>query len=194
MTHDGLHDKELARRVGMAKADMKSLEKVWRHTSLPRQRKLEIYIAVVETRLLYGLASTWLNAAQRRSLSGFQNRCLRSAMGIKCSYVSRVSNADVLQVSGHIAADQLLLERQLRMFGKVARAPAGSPLQLPSFIPGTLWPATEGYVRRVGRPRREWIQQVSENARRLFGSDLEGLVTDKGAWSMAVRAKMRGTA
>ena len=40
---------------------------------------------------------------------------------------------------------------------KVARAPNNHPLHMAAFIPGTWQPITDKYVRRVGRPRREWV-------------------------------------
>ena len=50
----------------------------------------------------------------------------------------------------------LLLQRQI----PVARAPNNHPLQMSAFIPGTWQPVTDKYVRRVGRPRREWVTEV----------------------------------
>ena len=142
--------------------------------------------------VLYGLAGVCLTVAQQRRLNGFQNRCLRSVLGIQVSFISRISNAEVLRKSGHTIATDLLLVRQLHILGKVLRAPDDSPLRVPSLIPGTTHPATERYVRNVGRPRKEWIRDVMGQAVRLFGSAglVEELARQTDSWKAAVRSKL----
>jgi len=73
LREDGRIGPELARRLGMASADCRTLLRLWRHTSVPKQRKLKGFRSVVETRLTYSLASAWLNTSERRRLDGFQN-------------------------------------------------------------------------------------------------------------------------
>ena len=60
LTHDGLPGHELGRRIGMAKRDFLELQKVWQHSSLPRFRKIEIYKALMESKLMYSLSCLWL--------------------------------------------------------------------------------------------------------------------------------------
>ena len=54
---DGTSGKELSRRIAMAKTTFACLARVWRHASLTQVRKLELYKALVETRLLYSLSA-----------------------------------------------------------------------------------------------------------------------------------------
>ena len=77
--------------------------------------------------------------------------------------VSRISNACVLQCAGCPAAADVILKRQL-LLGKVLRCPVEHPMHQTSFIPGTLQPAISRYIRRVGRPRRDWICEVLDKA------------------------------
>ena len=186
---DGNCDNEIARRIGMAKADFMSLQKIWRHSALPWQRKACIHVSLVESKLLYGLSSMCLTSTQMRRIDGFQCRCLRSILGIKCSYLSRVSNEQIWRRAELPRASDLLRRRQLQILGKTLRAPVGSPLQLPCFIPGTTTPATERYVRRVGRPRKEWIVELSSCAEKLFGSmrETQRLADDRSAWKCSVK-------
>ena len=93
--------------------------------------------------------------------------------GIKQAYLSRISNATVLPRAQHLPATSLLLKKQLLLLGEVLRAPDGYPMKVASFIPGTLRPATERFVRRVGRPRFEWIRYVRDQALILYGSEEE---------------------
>ena len=88
---------EFNKKLGTAWAEFCKLHKLWNHSSLTMRRKVKFYLAVVVSRLLYGLSSVWLNVAESCRLNGFHARCLRKITGIKPSFVSRVSNAAVLQ-------------------------------------------------------------------------------------------------
>jgi hypothetical protein len=87
---------ELGRRIGRAKSDFQALCRVWRHSSLSRRRKLELFASLIESRLLYGLTGAWLRVAERRRLDGFHARCLRQILKIPPAYFSRISNQKVL--------------------------------------------------------------------------------------------------
>ena len=57
-----------------------------------------------------------------------------------------------------------------------------------SFIPNTSIAATELYVRRVGRPRKEWIKEVMCAAINLFGShsNVIDLAKEEYCWKSAI--------
>ena len=161
---------ELSRRVGAASADFRALSRIWRHSSLSRARKLEMFNATVVPKVTYALSTAWLNTAERRRLNGFQCQCLRTIWGIQPSFISRVSNQTVLERTAQKPLSHLLAKQQLLLFGKVARAPEGSIMRDVTFCHKTLSPATEMYVRRRGRPRQEWASELSKLATRLAGS------------------------
>ena len=97
---DGCVRSELHRKIGQAWGDFSILNSFWKHAALTRKRKLEVFDSVVVSRLLYGLSSAWLNAADIRRLNGFHCRCLRVILGIQPSFVSRISNQKVLREAG----------------------------------------------------------------------------------------------
>ena len=70
-------------------------------------------------------------------------------------FLSRTSNAEVLQRSGHVSVSKLLERKPLLLLGKILRHP-NHPLRQASFAPGT-YTATSRYLR-VGRPRKEWMK------------------------------------
>ena len=110
LAHDGLPGHELdriGRRIGMAKRDFLELQKVWKHSSLPRFRKIAIYKALIESKLMYSLSCLCLSSADRRRLDGFQNRCLRGTLGIPPAFISRVSNMEVLRTASYISATDM---------------------------------------------------------------------------------------
>ena len=163
------------------------------HSSLTHRGKLKVYAALIESKLLYGLGGACLTKIQLRRLDGFQNRCLRYILGVKPSFISRVSNAEVLSRAKHPSASSLLLERQLNLFGKILRAAPAHPLRSASFAPGPLRPATDQYVRRLGRPAKEFIPDMISHVNRVFGS-LDAAIApalNKPLWKKAVREKIR---
>ena len=88
---------------------------------------------------------------------------------IPAAFVSRVSNAKVLQRAGAVPFSKQLLHRQLVLLGKVARAPTGSVLRGSTFVDDTLLPQVGRYVRRVGRPHFDWHSYVRGNFDKPFG-------------------------
>ena len=147
--------------------------------------KIRIFQAVVVTRLLYGLSSAWLSVAEVRRLNGFQAWCLRKVAGIKRSFVSRVSNATVLQKNSQKQLGEQLLKQQVLLYGKVARAQAGDMLRDLAFVPGTQQPTTDQYVRRVGRPRNEWAVMLRREAFKM-SPQAETIIHDRRLWQRVV--------
>ena len=188
LSNDGRIDSELNRRIGILKGDFQALQKIWKHSALGRVRKLNVFKALIESKLYYCLSCAVFTKAALRRLDGFQCRCLRKILGIAPAFVSRVSNAEVLRRSLHEAASAQLLKRQLLLLGRVVRAPDHNPMKVASFIPNTMEPATNRYVRRVGRPRFEWVPQVLKEAFRTTGSEREFIqkVQSPAAWRQFV--------
>ena len=169
LNEHGYISSELNRRIGCAKSDFTALAKVWNHATVSRSRKVRLYSSLIESKLLYSLVCTCPTKADLRRLDGFQAKCIRKIWGIPPAYYSRVSNAKVLQLAHCSKASELLMRRQLVLFGKVVRAPQDHPLRASSLIGNTWQPATSQYVRKVGRPRKEWITTVSREAFKRFG-------------------------
>jgi hypothetical protein len=188
ISNDGRIRRELVRRLGTAHADFRALSQIWRHASINRRRKVEIYNATIVSKLTYGLATAWLNTAERRRLNGFQNRCLRKIWGIRPSHLSHISNKSVLATTEQKLLTHALAKQQLLLFAKAARAPEGSLLRDSTFCPGSLRAATDRFVRKVGRPRLEWVGEVWKMAIKVAGSSgmLNEMVTQDDIWKNAV--------
>ncbi len=155
-------------------------------------RKVRIFISLIESKLLYSMAGLVLTKAQERRLNGFQNRCLRKIVGIAPSYLSGVTNATVLEKAACRPATDTLRKRRLQLFGKVLRCEPDRPLRNACFVPGTWTLATDRYVRRVGRPCKEWTKDTVRDVTALFGS-LELASTQarrKLTWNAALLSKL----
>ena len=182
---DGGVKRELNRKLGAVWADFSKLARLWNHAPLPKDRRLRIYKAVVVSRLLYGLSTAWLNAAELRRLQGFHCRCLRRILGIAPAYFSRVSNLKVLQEAGEVPLGRQLLQSQLILYGRVVRAPDTDPIRKLTFIGGTTEPATNKYIRRVGRPRNTWAAMLQKETFKM-GTEHHRQSTCEAEWKRAV--------
>ena len=177
----------------MAWSDFQPLARLWRHTLVPRARKIQIFQAVITCRVFYGLSGAWLNVAEQRRLDAFQSKCLRRILGIPSAYFSRVSNKVVLARAQQIPYTMQLLKQQLLLYGKVARSRDDDPLRKLIFCPGSLEPATSRRVRRVGRPRNEWAVKLTEIGISITGSmnALNNLVREAAAWRRLLNHKYK---
>ena len=78
--------------------------------------------------------------------------------------------------------------KQLLLLGKILRCHPYHPLRQVSFEPGTYTAATSRYLRRVGRPRKEWIPEVFSLALPFTGStrNLLFFVQNEKQWRQLV--------
>lgn len=141
------------------------------HATMDKKRKLHIFESLVLSKRLYGMQTIWLNTAARRRLDGFQARCLRRILKVLPSFISRVSNATVLQRASHNKASSMLLCRALKYFGKLAVLPLSEPVRQALFQDASLDLRTHCGGRRQGRPRQFWPEMVRASAVKACGSE-----------------------
>ena len=120
---DGKCDAEVRRRVSEGKAAFKMLARLWCHANLTIHRKLQIFNACISSKVLYSLDSLWLLKVDRARIDAFQCFCLRRILRIAPSFVSRVSNRDVLIASHQVAYSVTLETRQVQLFKKIQLMP-----------------------------------------------------------------------
>ena len=111
---------ELSRRLGEANGSFKTLDACWKHTNIKTERKIQIYLACVVSKLMYCLDSLWLLQGDIQRLDGFHAKCLKRILKIEPSYVSRVSNDFVLKSANQDQLSVLLKKRQNELFQKIA--------------------------------------------------------------------------
>ena len=115
LSRDGRVDSEISRKLGAARADFNQLRQLWGHSCVTLRDKVDYFRAFILSKLRYGLATVWLVTAQRRRIDGFVARCLRRIFNIPHSFVSRVSNAAVLEKAGMKLFTDSLLKHQLHL-------------------------------------------------------------------------------
>ena len=193
LSADGTSSSELNRRIGAARDTFSKLCRIWGHTSIPNERKLEIYSACVLTKLTYNLHALLLNTAEERKLDAFHVRCLRQILHIPHSYISRVSNSSVLAQASTKNLSKLLLHRQLDLMCNLALRSDSDILRQSIFKPGGFELNLPVGPKKRGRPRKLWAQVMFEHAVRATGSQerlaqlWQQAPAAKAAWSACLR-------
>ena len=146
---------------------------------LTRHKKLQLFHALIVSKLQYGLSTLWLITPQRRRLNGLCARCLRRIHGIPAAFISRVSNAAIFARAGVNSLTDQILRRQPSLLGRCARAESDNPLRRDVFLPGSLIFVIGQRTRRIGRPRQDWASEVWKVGARLLGQQrLRHLMTE----------------
>ena len=157
---------ELARKIGKAAGAFKACSALWKSPAIAKRRKLELLDSLVLSKLRYGVASACLSKSDLRRLDGFHASCLRRLLKIPSSYFSRVSNNRVREIAGHQPLSSSIRASQLHYLGQVLTNPYKRQLREAAFHHGDVTtPAVAAFVRRVGRPRQNWTEQVVKAAR-----------------------------
>ena len=151
---------EVTRRIGEAKSVFKALSNCWSHANICRDRKIQLYKAIVLPKLLYNLETVWALQADRARLDSFHAQCLRRIFRIPSAYVSRISNKTVLERAQESPLSETLRDRQMKLYMKISALPEDNLLKLLTCEPGTKLPRLWGQKRKRGRPKQQWASSV----------------------------------
>ena len=180
---NGQVESEVLRKIGLAASDFRTLRRIWQHCNISIRFKFIVFQACIIQKLLYSLESAWLNKALLRQLDGFYCRCLRQILKISPSFISRVSNRYVLEKFSSMSLSDLLLRRQLKLFGDVVRLP-------PCVLRRTVFKdhsidLIDHHQRRRGRPRNSWASELLKHVRIIAAnahSDIMQIIMNKKSW------------
>ena len=146
---------ELNRRLSEGRNLFNVLRRFWSHVNLSVHRKLEAFNACVTSKVMYALDSAWLVKVDRTRLDAFQCMCLRRILKIPPSYVSRISNVEVLSRSSQTKFSDVLQSRQIRLYQRIQRIPVNDLMRrLVCDTNGC--PRNWASVRKRGRPQDRW--------------------------------------
>ena len=166
---------EVTRRLGEARGGFKALAQCWAHANITRHRKVQVYLACIVSKLLYNLDSLWLLQADLARIDAFHVKCLRRIYSIPSSYISRISNRDVMKTASQSTLSSTLAERQAKLYGDIAALPETHVLRRLTCEPGSSEPRQWTIKRRQGRPKQQWAACVHKYRQHSMG-------IDSGAW------------
>jgi hypothetical protein len=189
---------EVESRVKKALETCRKLNIFFKKAKCDKTWKLQVYNAVIISKLTYGLETLYLNDSLLKRLDAFHMRGLRHVMGIQHSYWSREKNEDiiakvnrVINKTPNITANwreimrpglerkekrvmlvsETLRLRRRKLLGHVIRTEEQDPLHQVTF-------SSEGFkgydFRRVGRPRGHWAETtITETLKETEDLDYE---------------------
>ena len=120
---------------------------------MSRGTKVEVFKRLVLPVLLYGCEAWTLTDDLRRRLDSFGTSSLRRILGYR--WYDFVSNDRLLEETSMKNISQLIFERQMSMFGHVARFPPNDPAHRILSCGNPL-----GWKRGRGRPPKTWLKQM----------------------------------
>ena len=161
---------EISSRIASATATWKSLDLFWEQACCSLENRILIYSAVIRTKLLYALETVEIPASQISRLEAFQLKGLRKILGMVTTYIDRSNTNDEVfrRANSQVAfrgQDQTiqsiqstLQQRRIALVGHILRQDNGHPIRIVSFRSSSAAPL-EVLHRRVGRPRKNWLQE-----------------------------------
>ena len=88
--------RELQKRISECMMILKKLDIFWRHGDSSLKQKMEVYNAVVKTKLIYGLESMQLTQATAQKLDTFHLKGLRKMLKMETTFVNRENNNELV--------------------------------------------------------------------------------------------------
>ena len=155
---------------------VRKLDLFWTKANCPAKWKLNVYNAVIISKLVYGLETLQFTETQGKQLDTFQQRGLRKILGIAPTYIDRShTNKDVIELANKekgadtdptktkiIPLTETIKNKKNTLLGHVIRAGhrnAQDPLFITTFEDQDLNPKTSNH-RRVGGPRLKWHSET----------------------------------
>jgi hypothetical protein len=171
---------EIRKRMSATIPIVRKLEVFWTKANCPTKWKLNVYNAVIISKLVYGLETLQFTEGQGKQLDAFQQRGLRKILGIAPTYIDRGhTNEKVIELANiakgaHedktktkiMPLTEIIKNRKNTLLGHVIRAgdrDCNDPLFQATFESANLQPRRATH-RRVGRPRKKWHDTTMESA------------------------------
>ena len=163
-------EKDISVRRALAWKALHGMKRVWK-ANLSDNIKRRLFVATVESVLLYGCESWTMTATMERSMDGCYTRMLRMALDI--SWQEHLTNNQLYGKMERVTTK--IKVRRLRMAGHCVRHPelAVNPL--------VLWEPTHGRAAR-GRTRLTYTELMKRETGCTNTEELRTAMTNRDVW------------
>ena len=158
ITEDGRCEKDIRRRIGIAKTNFLKMKNVLTTKNLSMKTRKKILYCYIISTLMYA-AETWvINVADWKKIEAFEMWALRKMM--KISYTEHKSNEEVLKMANHkrTIKSEILLRKAKYL---------GHALRRNGFQRGLLESTVVG-GRGRGRPRHTWMHNITKESKMSY--------------------------
>ena len=171
---------DLSVRRAKAWKALHNMDKVWRSSMAP-DIKRRLFVATVESVLLYGSEAWTLTVADEKALDGMYTRMLRMALDV--SWEEHMKNVDLYGKLPRLT--DKIRQRRMRMAGHSLRHPELVASEL------VLWEPLHG-SRKPGRRSTTYIDSLKRDTGLKETSEVKTLMEDRQRWKVAIHNSRAG--
>ena len=156
---------------------------VWHRRTISIEAKLRIFRACVLPILLYGSEVWSLTRTSEHRLCAFYHRCLRTIIGVNLG--DRISNLQLLQITGQPSLEDILRRNRLRWFGHVNRMIDEN--NEPSLIKKVMfsWYGESKRPRNAGMYKK-WEDRIMEDLEKLNVRNWRRATLNRDTWRATI--------
>ena len=169
-------DKDFAVRKALAWSACQKLRKIW-SSLLPRKLNVRLFVATVESVLLYGSEAWTITKTLQKQLDGCYTRILRMAVNV--SWRNHLSNEQLYQELPKVSCK--VQKSRMRLAGHCVRH---SDEAASEFV---LWQPVEGRTNR-GRRRITYVDNLLQDTGMENTRELRTCMIDRTSWRERVEA------
>jgi hypothetical protein len=162
--------REVNKRIAECHITWKRLAEFWKHSDCSAKVKINIFDAVIRSKLIYGLESVQVNDSLKSKLDAFQHKGLRQILKMQSTYVNRANtnqriferaNIEVgYRMPGTIRrkvipVSECYEQRRRILISKVIKSETDNPISDICIDRDNL-KLHHHDIRRVGRPKNNW--------------------------------------
>lgn len=110
---------DIRKRIAMAGASFRRLNKIWKVTNISRKFKVSLFKSLVLSVLLYGYKTWEITKTEEKKIDYFQIKCLRRIRKVK--WQQHISNLIVLEMAGTSNISVEIRRRKWNWIGHILR-------------------------------------------------------------------------
>ena len=161
---------EIFNRLGDCIATANRMKLFWLKANTTVKWKIQIFNAIVRSKLLYGLECIQLTKAEISRLNAFQNKSLRRILRLPSTFIDRQATNERMYeeirnqygcVFEHFGTTWK--KANMRLFGHVLRSSPADPMNQVTLDGDNLRPRPV-HARRTGRPKVDWVLESYKDA------------------------------